>query len=248
MIGGPAVWSNLIFFISALGWISFQPPPEMKTPCQLRAEMESSIRWNEFARPKDEFMVARAGQFTIQIPYKYRFVEPAEPVGLADARTPTHRRARHPAEMEIDRWNETSSWNGNRPLKWNFISGCSWNEIFISTQSWNENSINILVTQRDHFPFHLRASVEELPAFKKTFLQDLLWGLSKQKLVYLFMKTFFLTIDFTNKKISSKHRDWFLVTLIIVVQIWWDLVDGELLMDGQTTVGLWTPPSHTSSS
>jgi hypothetical protein len=48
-------------------------------------------------------MVARAGQFTIQIPYKYRLVELAEPVGLAEARTPAHRRARHPAEMEIDR-------------------------------------------------------------------------------------------------------------------------------------------------
>ncbi len=30
---------------------AFQLPAEMKTPYQLRAEMES-IRWNEFARPK----------------------------------------------------------------------------------------------------------------------------------------------------------------------------------------------------
>ncbi len=106
--------------------ISFQLYAEMKTPFQQFAEMKS-IRWNEFARPKDEFMVARAGQFTIQIPYKYMLVEPAEPVGLADARTRTHRRARHPAEMEL------SSWNGI------FISAYSWNGIFISAQSWNEN-------------------------------------------------------------------------------------------------------------
>ncbi len=111
---------------------------EMKTPFQQFAEMES-IRWNEFARPKDAFMVARAGQFTIQKPYKYTLIEPAEPVGLAHARTRTHRCARHPAEMEISTWN---------------------NGIFISAQSWNENSIKILVAQRDHFPFHLRASVE----------------------------------------------------------------------------------------
>jgi hypothetical protein len=46
-------------------------------------------------------MVARAGQFTIQIPYKYTLVAPAESVGLAHTRTCAHRRARHPAEMEI---------------------------------------------------------------------------------------------------------------------------------------------------
>ncbi len=75
----------------------------MKTPFQLKAAEMESIRWNEFARPKDEFMVARAGQFTIQKPYKYTLVEPAEPVGLAHARKHAHRRARHPAEMEITR-------------------------------------------------------------------------------------------------------------------------------------------------
>ncbi len=95
----------------------------MKTPFQLRAEMESIVRWNEFARPtlkgKDEFMVARAGHFTIQI-----HVICAGRAGSA---------TRHPAEMEI----------------------ASQNGIFISTQSWNENSIKIVVPQRDHFPFHL---------------------------------------------------------------------------------------------
>ncbi len=84
---------------------------EMKTSFQLRAEMESipiaemeSIRSNEFARPKDAFMVPRAGQFTIQKPYKYTLVEPAEPVGMAHARIATRAiqlKWKSPAEMEF---------------------------------------------------------------------------------------------------------------------------------------------------
>ena len=147
MIGGRAVWSNLIFFISALGWNE-----NFISAARWNENSMSAKSWNGIyslkwtcAPPKDEFMVARAGQFTIQIPYKYRLVEPAEPVGLAHARIAARAiqlKWKSPAEMEFSF--QPSSWNG----------------IFISAQSWNENSIKILVAQRDHFPFHLRASVE----------------------------------------------------------------------------------------
>jgi hypothetical protein len=94
MIGGCAVWSNLIFFISALGW---------------NENFISAARWNGIYSLKwicatKRWIYGRASRpITIQIPYKYRLVEPAEPVGLADACTPA-----------------PSSWNGNGPLKWNF--------------------------------------------------------------------------------------------------------------------------------
>ncbi len=63
---------NKFHFSCLLKWkFDFSCWAEMKTPFQQFAEMES-IRWNEFARPtlkgEDEFMVARAGQFTTQIP------------------------------------------------------------------------------------------------------------------------------------------------------------------------------------
>jgi hypothetical protein len=49
-------------------------------------------------------MVARAGQFTIQIPYKYTLVAPAKPVGLADVRIAARAiqlKWKSPAEMEF---------------------------------------------------------------------------------------------------------------------------------------------------
>jgi hypothetical protein len=49
-------------------------------------------------------MVAQASLFTIQIPYKYRLVEPAEPVGLADSRTPA-RIAAHTIQLK---WKSTT--------------------------------------------------------------------------------------------------------------------------------------------
>jgi hypothetical protein len=59
-------------------------------------------------------MVARAGQFTMQIPYKYTVVPPAKPVGLAHARV---------AALTIQlKWNPQLKWNFHfsQQLKWNF--------------------------------------------------------------------------------------------------------------------------------
>ncbi len=54
-----------------------------------------------------------------------------------------------------------SSWNGNQQLKWNFRFSIQlkWNFHF-SPPKLKWNSIKILVAQRDHIPFHLRASIE----------------------------------------------------------------------------------------
>jgi hypothetical protein len=78
----------------------------MKTPFQLwnlSAEMKIRIFAQPTLREKMNLWSREPGQFTIQIPSKYRLVAPAEPVGQAHARTRMHRRAGHPAEMEIAR-------------------------------------------------------------------------------------------------------------------------------------------------
>ncbi len=134
-IGGRAVWSNLIIFISAVGW---------------NENFISAAGWNgmKWICPTKRWIYGRASRpihhtNTIQI----HVVEPAEPVRLAHTRTRARRRV--------------ASWNGI------FISANS--GIFISAQSWNENSIKILVAQRDHFPFHLRASVELQPSWNEKY-------------------------------------------------------------------------------
>ncbi len=153
MIGGRAVWSNLIFFISALGWNEYF----ISAVCWKNENFISAVCWNgiywlKWICATKRWIYGRASRpihhtNTIQI-----HVSRAGQANRAGRRAHAHAHASMRAP---------SSWNGTQQLKWNFhfsIQLKEWNFHFSPKLKWK--SIKLLVAQHDHFPFHLRASVE----------------------------------------------------------------------------------------